>query len=243
MRKCVLFVALLLIVVTGLAQTEQETGKMPLSIEARISKLERANNSLKNTTNSIKEQLPGDNIVPLRIKTAPNIAWGLAGMGAGALAGVAFAIKQDNAVLPLALAIVGLVCDIVAFTPTTVTVYVPERYASQKTYGNTNAVIQPYTFSEQRAAKEKKDTKQQFDTYFDTGLYKGKAGDYESAIVNFSNAIKVKPFSDVAYYNRGYIYYQMGKFDKAESDFKEALKINPDNKLARKWLKKITEKK
>jgi len=50
---------------------------------------------------------------------------------------------------------------------------------------------------------------------------------YDSAAVNFTNAIGVFPNYYQAYYNRGLSYESLNKLKEAESDYRAALSIEP----------------
>ncbi|MEZ7893032.1 MAG: tetratricopeptide repeat protein [Candidatus Wallbacteria bacterium] len=70
--------------------------------------------------------------------------------------------------------------------------------------------------------------------YYDRGNSYQAKKDYENAINDYSEAIKLKidspemnsTYSEV-YNNRGYSYYQKEKYDDAINDFTEAIKLNP----------------
>ena len=48
-------------------------------------------------------------------------------------------------------------------------------------------------------------------------------------ILDFEKAIKLKPFSDVAYYNHGLALYNLNKIDDSFESFDRAVKLNPRN--------------
>jgi tetratricopeptide (TPR) repeat protein len=58
------------------------------------------------------------------------------------------------------------------------------------------------------------------------------AGDFATAVSDFSALLKLKPADARAYYNRGNAYYRMRNLERALADFSEALKIAPDLHLA-----------
>lgn len=49
---------------------------------------------------------------------------------------------------------------------------------------------------------------------------------FDKAIADYSQAIKLNPKYTVAYYNRGYTYYNKGEFDKAIADFNQAIELD-----------------
>ena len=51
-------------------------------------------------------------------------------------------------------------------------------------------------------------------------------GDWDKAIVAFTEAIKIDPKSKLAYANRGGAYIQMGDYDTAIADLSEAIRID-----------------
>jgi tetratricopeptide (TPR) repeat protein len=59
-------------------------------------------------------------------------------------------------------------------------------------------------------------------------------GQFDKAISDFSNAIKLSPSSATYYFNRGVAYGVSRQFDKSIADFTHAIKLNP--KYARAYL-------
>ncbi|WP_309228804.1 serine/threonine-protein kinase [Microcoleus sp. FACHB-831] len=59
------------------------------------------------------------------------------------------------------------------------------------------------------------------------GVDKGKAGNYQGAIADYNQALKVKPDNSAAYYHRGAAYYSQGQRQQALDDFTQAIQINP----------------
>lgn len=52
--------------------------------------------------------------------------------------------------------------------------------------------------------------------------------DFDEAVDDYSQAIKLCPHFAIAYYNRGQIHYRLGRFHQGIEDFKMALRILPD---------------
>jgi cytochrome c-type biogenesis protein CcmH/NrfG len=60
------------------------------------------------------------------------------------------------------------------------------------------------------------------------GLKALSKGDYDLAIADYSEAIRLKPGFVEAYINRGYAYGQQRDYDKAIADYNEAVRLKPD---------------
>jgi serine/threonine protein kinase len=56
-----------------------------------------------------------------------------------------------------------------------------------------------------------------------------KAGDYEKALDNYDQAIKLSPSDSTAYNNRGFAYASLGMYELAIQDYDEAVKLNPQS--------------
>jgi tetratricopeptide (TPR) repeat protein len=52
-------------------------------------------------------------------------------------------------------------------------------------------------------------------------------GNYDRAISDYTEAIRLKPNYAKAYYNRGNAYREKGDYDRAISDYNEAIRLNP----------------
>jgi tetratricopeptide (TPR) repeat protein len=63
--------------------------------------------------------------------------------------------------------------------------------------------------------------------YNSRGVAYDDKGNYERAIQDFSEAIRLDPNSEIAYYGRGYAYKKKGDYDRAIQDFNEAIHLNP----------------
>jgi tetratricopeptide (TPR) repeat protein len=59
------------------------------------------------------------------------------------------------------------------------------------------------------------------------GYHLSHIGEYDRAIVDFSEAIRLAPQDGSAYSYRGYAYDQKGDYDRAIADFNEAIRLNP----------------
>ena len=52
-------------------------------------------------------------------------------------------------------------------------------------------------------------------------------GDYDRAIADYSEAIRIEPTYVLAFYSRGIAYYNKGDYDRAIGDYSEALRLAP----------------
>jgi tetratricopeptide (TPR) repeat protein len=64
-------------------------------------------------------------------------------------------------------------------------------------------------------------------TYHNRAVIYGKSGQYNRAIADFNQAIKLNPKNSQFYYNRGVTYSDKGQHDRAISDYDKAIKLNP----------------
>lgn len=53
--------------------------------------------------------------------------------------------------------------------------------------------------------------------------------DFQKAVDDFSQTIKLKPNNVQAYYRRGFIYGNLHEYDKAVVYLNQAIKLNPNN--------------
>ena len=54
-----------------------------------------------------------------------------------------------------------------------------------------------------------------------------RAGDYDSAVLAYSEAIRLEPHNAIAYEARGLVYDKKGQREKAIQDYTEAIRIDP----------------
>ncbi|MDR1785728.1 MAG: tetratricopeptide repeat protein, partial [Spirochaetaceae bacterium] len=66
------------------------------------------------------------------------------------------------------------------------------------------------------------------EAYFDRGIAYFYNGDYDKAIADYTQTIRLDPDNVIAYYNRGVAYHDKGDYDKAIADYTQAIKIYPE---------------
>ena len=73
--------------------------------------------------------------------------------------------------------------------------------------------------------------------YFNRGLAKYKLGQHDTAIIDFDEAISLKPDFVKAYYYRGKAKYEQESHDAAIADFDKVNRLNPDFEKDSPYLK------
>jgi len=68
--------------------------------------------------------------------------------------------------------------------------------------------------------------------HFNQGLTYLDEDKYDEAIIEFTNSLKLDPYSTVTYTNRGIAYRQKGMSDQAIADFKSAIELDPNQAKA-----------
>jgi len=70
------------------------------------------------------------------------------------------------------------------------------------------------------------------EAYYSRGIEYGKKGDYDSAISDLTEAMRLKPNQPkdlaLAYNARGNSYYKKKDYDRAIADYNEAMRLNPN---------------
>jgi tetratricopeptide (TPR) repeat protein len=88
------------------------------------------------------------------------------------------------------------------------------------------------SFKDERAWSRSSSVVPPQNVYFDSGLASFGKQDYDKAISDFTEAIRLDPSCARAYYNRGLAYEQKDNLDKAFSDYNEAIRLDPNFALA-----------
>jgi len=68
--------------------------------------------------------------------------------------------------------------------------------------------------------------------YSNRGIAYADKKDYDRAIADFNEAIKINPNLAIAYNNRGSAVQSKGDYDRAIADYSEAIRINPNYAVA-----------
>src|SRR5262249_25818350 len=63
--------------------------------------------------------------------------------------------------------------------------------------------------------------------YTSRGLAYAAKREYDRAITDYDQAIRLNPTNVQAYHNRGVAYYEKNAYDRAIADFDEAIRLNP----------------
>jgi tetratricopeptide (TPR) repeat protein len=68
----------------------------------------------------------------------------------------------------------------------------------------------------------------QSDKAFARGMEAGRRHDYDLAIAEFSEAIRLNPDNSMAYFHRANAYRQKNDFDRAIANYNDVIRLNPD---------------
>lgn len=63
--------------------------------------------------------------------------------------------------------------------------------------------------------------------YVDQGNELAKVGDYDGAVDEYSEAIRLNPRIAIAYHDRGFAYFMLGQLRRAIEDFNDAIRLDP----------------
>ncbi|MEH2414348.1 tetratricopeptide repeat protein [Nostoc sp.] len=64
---------------------------------------------------------------------------------------------------------------------------------------------------------------------YQEGVNKYQAGNYEGAVEDFNQVIKLDPQNALAYNRRGDAYYRLGDYEQAQADSSQAILLNPED--------------
>lgn len=95
--------------------------------------------------------------------------------------------------------------------------------------GKNNEAIENYAKSIEQGELDKSDL---FQAYYNRAMGYSEMRDYDSAIKDYTSAIKLKPEDTEAYNSRGVAYKDKGEYDKAIIDFDKVIELDPNNALA-----------
>ena len=68
--------------------------------------------------------------------------------------------------------------------------------------------------------------------FFKSGLDNQEKGDYQGAIADYTQAIKLYPKYPLAYNNRGIAYGKLEQYQRAINDYTQAIELDPNNSSA-----------
>ena len=88
-----------------------------------------------------------------------------------------------------------------------------------------NKPVQPTTFSGQKS-----EISVEAKNYNATGLAFAQQGQYQQAIEDYNQAIRLKPDFAGAYAARGVAYAYLGQYKNARENYDEAIRLKPNNK-------------
>ena len=98
---------------------------------------------------------------------------------------------------------------------------IPSNYL--KTLLGRSGTVKPFSQQSQSISAE---------TYFIRGYEKVELGDYNGAIADYTQAIRLKPDDAGAYYNRGIAKAGLGQHFAAIADYDTAIRLKPDDAIA-----------
>lgn len=73
--------------------------------------------------------------------------------------------------------------------------------------------------------------------YYNRALTQSSAGNYERAVADYAQALKLRPDFPTCLHNRSVVYEKMGDFAKAIADIKSLLELEPSDEDAIKRLR------
>ncbi|MDR1074069.1 MAG: tetratricopeptide repeat protein, partial [Treponema sp.] len=71
------------------------------------------------------------------------------------------------------------------------------------------------------------------DAYYNRGYAYVEKGDYDIAIADYNQALRLNPNLASAYLNRGFAYVMKGDYTRARADWEKTLQLNPADANAR----------
>jgi tetratricopeptide (TPR) repeat protein len=67
------------------------------------------------------------------------------------------------------------------------------------------------------------------DAFYSSGLAYYYRGEYERALEDWDDAIRLNSQDDIAFYARGLAYYNLSQYERAIQDYDEAIRLNPQD--------------
>ena len=95
-------------------------------------------------------------------------------------------------------------------------------------YGNDSTDDQTIAGCTRVIQSGREDQRDLASAYFNRGLVYGHKSDFDRAIRDFDQAIKINPNYVEALYSRGLTYSNKGLWDRAIQDYDEAIKLSPN---------------
>ena len=89
-------------------------------------------------------------------------------------------------------------------------------------------IVQPASSEPINASTSEQPINQNAETCYDLGNAYNDGGNYDPAIENFNEAIKLKPDFAAAYTGRGLVYRNKRNYDRAIEDHTKAIELNPN---------------
>jgi tetratricopeptide (TPR) repeat protein len=102
----------------------------------------------------------------------------------------------------------------------------PQQAPSQnQPQAQTQQSQQPQTPQQQQSQPQNANTAQ---SYYESGFAAQMKNDFDKAIADYTQAIRLDPNYEIAYQSRGALYNFKGDYDKAIADNTQAIRINPN---------------
>jgi len=77
------------------------------------------------------------------------------------------------------------------------------------------------------------------DVYNELSICEIEAGDLEAARSHLERALRIEPENEKIIVNLGALAFRQGHIDEAEGFFRTSIELDPDDRIAKEWIKKI----